>query len=507
MTSTQIEDIVKGIHDSTYEIETESRLARVGLKDTQDIASILAKYSWLYNLETLETIKEAYDSETEPKQKERLRRIYYYLLDGYIETQTAEIDDRIVSFEMNAVVDIDGQKVPYHNLHRLISEEPDYDKRDRIRQAMLGVVEQTNPDRMEIIRKRLQVLSDEFGYYSYTAYNSEKKRLDYDLLRSQLQAFMSETEDLYRELMGEWVAKALNRRLGEIGSHHFAYMDRKPEYDQYFPKDKLVDTYRRTMAGMGINVDEQSNIHLDTEDRPKKNPRAVCYAPDPPFEVHLVIKPIGGMDDYDAFFHEAGHAQHYGNVRADLDYIYKVIGTSYALTEIYSFLMEFLTMNPHWLIDMLGVPEDKAKEISYYSKLSEFFLLRRYIAKLNYELLFFENPMDEHRNMQLYTDELSSATGFIYPPQNFVNDMDSGYYSADYLRAWITEAMLREHLQGTYGDRWYSNPDAGKFLKDLWSSGESMENEDVARQIGYAPFDVQPLIRQFTMLKDLHPNA
>ena len=62
-----IEDTVRGIKESNYEIQTESRLAYSGLKREQNIAEILEKYAWLYNLQTIRRLETAYGAETEPE--------------------------------------------------------------------------------------------------------------------------------------------------------------------------------------------------------------------------------------------------------------------------------------------------------------------------------------------------------------------------------------------------------------------------------------------------------
>jgi hypothetical protein len=492
-----IEDAVRGIRESTYEIQSESRLAYSGLKREQNIAEVLERYAWLYNLETVQQIEEAYGAETDPENKERLRRVYYYLLEGYMGQQTAPLEDTLVSFEAGATVEVDGESIPYHNLPVLIASEHDFERRNRLREASLGVVEETNPERLEILRTGLATLAAEFGHDSYTAYNAEKKRIDYSLLRSRMEDFLSETEEIYATLMGRWVEETTGRRLGKIGSHHFSYISRVPQYDVYFRKDKLLRAYERTLLGMGFDPASQANIHIDTEERATKNPRARCYAPDPPEEVHLLIKPVGGLEDYMAFFHEAGHAQHFGNENPVLDYVERNVSTSNALTEIYSFLLEHLTQNRAWLTEVVGLPEETARGVAYHAELTELFFVRRYAAKLAYELDFFEDPLEEGRNRQLYTTTLSAATRFSYTPQNYLNDMDPGYYSADYLRAWITEAMLRRHLEDAYGKDWFARPEAGELLRGLWATGESKENEDVARMIGCKPFDTSYLVEQF----------
>jgi hypothetical protein len=202
-----------------------------------------------------------------------------------------------------------------------------------------------------------------------------------------------------------------------------------------------------------------------------------------------------------AFFHEAGHALHFGNENPALDYVQRAVSTSYALTEIYSFLLEHLTQNRAWLTAVVGLPGETAREVSYHARLAELFLVRRYAAKLGYELDFFRDPLEEGCNRALYAATLSRATRFLYAPQNYLNDMDAGYYSADYLRAWITESMLRHHLEHVYGEAWFAKPEAGTFLLSLWATGESKENEDVARMIGYEPSDTGFLVERFLDLR------
>jgi hypothetical protein len=179
----------------------------------------------------------------------------------------------------------------------------------------------------------------------------------------------------------------------------------------------------------------------------------------------------------------------------------RAVSTSNALTEIYSLLLEHLTQNRAWLTGVVGLPEETARGVAYHAELAELFLVRRYAAKLAYELDFFEDPLEEDRNRQLYATTLSGATRFAYTPQNYLNDMDPGYYSADYLRAWITEAMLRRHLEGAYGQSWFTRPEAGELLLGLWATGEKQENEDVARTIGCEPYDTSYLVEQFLGLK------
>ena len=66
---------------------------------------------------------------------------------------------------------------------------------------------------------------------------------------------------------------------------------RAPELDAAFPAERLVPSLGETLAGLGIDVAAQPGVVLDTEARPKKSPRAFCAPVRVPDEVYLVIAP------------------------------------------------------------------------------------------------------------------------------------------------------------------------------------------------------------------------
>ena len=76
--------------------------------------------------------------------------------------------------------------------------------------------------------------------------------------------------------------------------------------------------------------------------------------------------------------------------------------------------------------------------------------------------------------------------------------MDAGFYSADYLRAWIRHAQLRAHLIETVGRDWWRSPKTGEILRALFSEGTRPSSEEIAARLGYDPSDTGPLIAELT---------
>ena len=80
--------------------------------------------------------------------------------------------------------------------------------------------------------------------------------------------------------------------------------------------------------------------------------------------------------------------------------------------------------------------------------------------------------------------------------------MDSGFYSADYLRAWIGAAQLKDCLTSRFGKEWFLNRKAGTFLRNLFSKGLQDELEEVVARMGYKPFDISFLIKGYKEVLD-----
>jgi len=254
-----------------------------------------------------------------------------------------------------------------------------------------------------------------------------------------------------------------------------------------------------TIGALGFDLTAIPNIRLDLEDRPQKNPRACVIASDPPEVVHLITRAQGGLSDYQAFMHEAGHALHYASVDPRLPYTFRRVSRDHALTEIYSYIFEAITREPGWHAQYFGISDEQAAENAQATLFLEVLLYRRYTAKLGYELGFWESfDAERGRWPRDYALRLTEATGFRYDERNYVSDMDGGFYSADYLRAWIRSAQLQAHLRRVVGDDWWRSEATGEILRMLFDEGTKPTSEEIAARLGFDPLDTSPLVEELT---------
>ena len=269
----------------------------------------------------------------------------------------------------------------------------------------------------------------------------------------------------------------------------FLFFQRMPRLDRFFPAREVLPTYEAAMKGLGINVAQQKNIHIDDEQRPLKNARAACFRIRVPDDVRLLLAPIGGVYDYTTLFHEGGHAQHYGWASRDLAARYPefVYSPDNATTEGYAFLLNHLFHDPLWLVEhRSGTSPAQAREITRDLALLATHMVRRLCAKLNYEVALYDSPQVRSEQLaQTYAALQLEATGFRRDPALYLWDVDDGFYAAAYMRAWAFEAGLREHLRTRWGRRWWASRKAGDELIDLWNTASRYTVEELARLIGF----------------------
>ena len=325
--------------------------------------------------------------------------------------------------------------------------------------------------------------------------SGERKGIDLHRLEQALAGAAKKQAAAFDTLRERWLDAILGpEREPDPTSYHVAYVRRLSPLADLYTKERSVAVCLETLSRLGFDLAAEQRIRLDLDDRPQKSPRACVIASDPPNVVHLITRAQGGLHDYQAFLHEAGHALHYAGVEPTLPYTFRRLARDHALTEIYSFLLESVTREAGWHSDHFGLDAAEAENRAEATLFLDILLFRRYAAKLGYELELWSDFGNAPAYAATYADTLRAATGFRYRPDAYLADMDDGFYSADYLRAWIRTAQLRAYLRADIGADWWQDPETGRFLRTLFSEGTRPSSEAVAAQIGFDPLDTGPLL-------------
>ena len=426
-----------------------------GLKETLDIEQVYEEYEDLTRLETAQRLREA------PTE------LWRFACEGFLGNLTRSHQAKAAEVEAALELTVDGETMPYRMARVVMSNETDRDKRQRIDDQRIRLLdEHLNPlylDAHRIDRDAIREL-DAPNYYEL--YRRFGFRLDE--LAVECRALLDETERLWEDEGDALFRTRLGFGLDEAKPWDVGRLFRAPELDAQYPADKMLPALEATLTELGIDIRSQANVHLDLEVRPSKSPRAFCAPIEVPGKVMLVIQPIGGKDDWEALFHEAGHTEHYACTSDTLSMEGKRLGDN-AVTEGWAMLMQHLVTEPAWLSRRLDVPNVDA--LGKDGAVSLLYFVRRYSAKLLYEIELFQ--VDDPTTMRSrYVELLSDALKIPIRPESYLDDVDGSFYVTGYLRSWAFEAQLRDFLRSEFGNDWFARREAGGLLPELWSVGQ-----------------------------------
>jgi hypothetical protein len=485
---------------NTYADEAESFVSAIdreyymhfaGHKEGFEIAPIYERHAGLFDARAVQSLRDGLAG-AEPGDSERRHRYLLQLaVEGFIGEQTKAATTELAERESTLTIQWSGGEESYRQAAIVQSNEPDSDRRFEIEQARNEVLEaELNPLYLEI-HERGHELATELGWPSYRAMFEELKAVDLERLAVQTRAFKESTDGGYRDLVEPQLVAETGLGFEDLRRSDFPYFFRAKTHDPLFPSERLVEALERTLTGLGIDLDAQSNITLDLEQRPNKSARAFCSPVHVPGEVYLVIPRRGGRDDYAALFHEAGHTEHYANVDAGLPFEFRHLGDN-SVTEGFAFLLEHLTEDPIWLEFILGQPPTDG--YLDYVRASKLIFLRRYAVKLDYELVLHDGRQPLGEMPELYAGLLGEAAGVDWPVVSYLADVDDGYYVANYLRAWAFEVSLRRNLHDRFGPEWFANPEAGQVLRSIWREGQRLTADELLADLGGGPLDFEVMV-------------
>jgi hypothetical protein len=485
-----------GLARYVFERSEEARAVRVGEKETSEQAAIVARYVEFFTREQHAALRAAEEAAA-GDERERLFRLREACEGGIAAAELAERADALENAILACRLTFAGEELPLRAAQAKLAVVEPYADRDELGRLASAASAELNDDRLELMQAGEALEADLSGEPDPVRRSAELKGIDLYELAPVLDAAAAQIDGPYAALRERWLDRILGEdRDDEPLSAHVAYVRRLSPLAGTYTKERSVPVCLATLAELGFDLAAERNIRLDLDDRPQKNPRACVIASDPPRVVHLITRAQGGLADYQAFLHEAGHALHYAGCEPGLPYAFRRLARDHALTEIYSFLVESLTHEPGWHAEHFGLSDAEAEDRTGATRFLDAFLFRRYAAKLRYELGFwsdFEHPLEHAAD---YETRVSAASGFRYPREGFLADMDEGFYSADYLRAWIRAAQVRAHLRETVGERWWREPATGELLRSLFVRGTRPSSEDVAAEIGFDPLDTTPLVTE-----------
>ena len=480
------------------EVSREYFLAHAGLKATADLQTIYERHAAILGEDALALVREEFRGAAPGSDAHRSARLMLeWLTDSVASRALAALDEREIEWEGSAVVRLDdGRELPYQRAAIDIGNTANRDERMRIERARARVVEaELAPLRRERFQREKELIEGMEIAPTFNATFEALSGVDLTGLVRECDQFLRDTQSMWDDVYAETVRSKLRMDPADATRADALHLLRAQEFDAHFPSPSMELSIRRQASEMGIDPDAGGRIIFDTGEREGKRARAFCAPVRVPDEVYLVLRPHGGQADYRTLLHELGHALHFAYTRADYPFEWRWLGDN-SVTEGYAMLLDHLMHDAGWLARYTELGRRHAPTFLRTVGFEELHFLRRYCAKLMYEVTLYGGDVGWDSLPDLYVDRLTSATTFRYDPADAFVDVDPRFYAARYLRAWQLQALLTETLVERFNEDWWRNPHAGPWVIDtLFGEGQRELAGELGERATGRALSFAPLVR------------
>ena len=149
-----------------------------------------------------------------------------------------------------------------------------------------------------------------------------------------------------------------------------------------------------------------------------------------------------------------------------------------------------------WLQRYTPLEGERLQQYLRQAALEELQFLRRYCAKLLYEMELYSGAVSWGQLPDRYVEILTTATTFRYDRADAFVDVDPRFYASRYLRAWQLQGVLNESRTERFNDDWWRNPRCGPWMvQELFGHGQRELATEQALRVAEKTLDFTALIR------------
>jgi hypothetical protein len=319
----------------------------------------------------------------------------------------------------------------------------------------------------------------------------EQEKVSYDRLISLVQNLGEIAKRPFRDCLERYSREIVGRPADYYDDYYFFRNRVFRKYAEQLPtKGKPIDKIVKTMKQMGLDA---SKIAVDAADRKGKNASAFCSAIRVPTDVRISYRRANPLEDFASVFHEFGHGIHFSSINAKASFADRYGGAS-GVAEIFSIFFEGLIHEKAYLVAELGMPSDVAQDILERFRFNSLFFAAFYAANSAFKLTYWHDAVAFDRLDGLYSDLTDRYLGIRYPgaywklhhvlPEYFL-------YSPSYLIAAVRALELRNVLAARFGEKYWSEPESGKFVLELMRPGQSLD-------LGYSRLDEAAYVKSLS---------
>lgn len=329
-----------------------------------------------------------------------------------------------------------------------------------------------------VIKDRFDEMGKVYAKYSHNkidpldAYLEEEKFTNYSQFIDLIKSLGNQAKKPFQEALSNISKRILKREAKYYDDFYFFRNRIYDDMGKYFaninPLDKVTHTLQQHMQF------DLSHINIDTEDRRNKYPSPMCSFVQVPNDIRVLYKRESPYFEFHGCYHEMGHAVHASSIDPNLDY-WDRYGFSMGVAEIFSIFLERLTRNKKYLSSIADIEDQRVLEdIITRNNFMELFFVTFYTANSLMKAEFWKKKLSIEKATALYAKLIKEYTGFDLPGEYWMLHHilpDAIMYVPSYLVAAIRAAELDNQLQNAFGEGWWTQAEAGRYLRGIMSQG------------------------------------
>jgi hypothetical protein len=407
------------------------------------------------------------------------RELFLSSLENIADSSTKKLELELYNLRNKKIVSsrqrFGGAPVNWSTWRQFNSAQKDPAKRKQVFDEFISRTRHISP----VIKQRFDQMGKIYGEYSGRKLGPldgylENEKVSHSQLIDFVKSMGRQAKKPFREALAIMSKKVLGREAEYYDDFYFfrnrVYADLEKEFAGVNPPEQV----KHTLAAMQFNL---SSIHFDTENRKNKYPSPICFFVQVPGDIRVLYKSESPYFDLQGCYHEMGHAAHASSISPRAQY-WDRYGFSMGVAEIFSIFLERLTKNRKYL-SSLGVRDDKVlEEIEARNRFMELFFVAFYTANSLMKTEFWHKKLSMEKASDLYAKLIKEYTGLEVPGQYWMLHHilpDAVMYVPSYLMAAVRAAELDSHLQGRFGEEWWTQTAAGGYIREIMEPGAGID--------------------------------
>jgi hypothetical protein len=407
------------------------------------------------------------------------RELFLSSLENIADSSTKKLELKLYNLRNQKIVSshhcFAGAPVNWSTWRQFNSAQKDPAKRKQVFDEFISKTRYISP----VIKERFFQMGKIYGEYSGKKLSPfdgylENEKISYSQLIDFVKSLGRQAKKPFEEVLAAISKKVLGREAEYYDDFYFFRNRVYAGLEKEFAGVKPPEQVRRTLAAMQFNL---SQIHFDTEDRKDKYPSPICFFVQVPGDIRVLYKSESPYFDLQGCYHEMGHAVHASSISPRAEY-WDRYGFSMGIAEIFSIFLERLTKNRKYL-SSLGVRDERViEEMEAGNNFMELFFVTFYTANSLMKAEFWRKKLSMEKASDLYAKLIKEYTGIEMPGQYWMLHHilpDAIMYVPSYLLAAVRAAELDSHLQGRFGEEWWTQTRAGSYIHEIMEPGAKID--------------------------------